>query len=436
MSITSQTRHARGDPLVDDEMAAGTSSSPPARRAACARRSARVAARPPAGRVGGTSRAPRLNATLRDPMPAPPTAAEIRDVNARYHDAAADDYDAKWGIDFGVLGQDQVLTKLRKALGRNPEAFGRALEIGAGTGYFTLNLMQAGIVRSAVCMDISPGMLDTLQRNAAELGLPVATVAGDAEVAAARGRELRPRARPRRAASHPRPGARVRRVPPRAQARWVARLRRRAVALRRPARRGPQAGSRRPGAAVAGRARRALRMPATRSTTGTAITASRRSSTSTPSIPRSCAGWPPEPGWRTFASRARSCSPHGSGGRTEPWRPPPPRKTFPGCGASTRIAGISCSSASIATCSRAACLPRSSTTSCSRRGSLGRSRRASRRPERRRVSPRYSPYDGRNDGLTWRLSDGHLIMARWYPSAPAGTPPAPRRSRASRRSSR
>ena len=115
-------------------------------------------------------------------MPAPPTAAEIRDVNARYHDAAADDYDAKWGIDFGVLGQDQVLTKLRKALGRDPEAFGRALEIGAGTGYFTLNLMQAGIVRSAVCMDISPGMLETLQRNAAELGLPVATVAGDAEV--------------------------------------------------------------------------------------------------------------------------------------------------------------------------------------------------------------------------------------------------------------
>jgi SAM-dependent methyltransferase len=114
-------------------------------------------------------------------MPAPPTAAEIREVNARYHDAAADEYDAKWGIDFGLLGQDQVLTKLRKALGRNPETFGRALEIGAGTGYFTLNLMQAGVVRSAVCMDISPGMLETLQRNAADLGLTVATIAGDAE---------------------------------------------------------------------------------------------------------------------------------------------------------------------------------------------------------------------------------------------------------------
>src|SRR3954452_22594313 len=114
-------------------------------------------------------------------MAAPPTAEEIREVNTRYHDAAADGYDAKWGIDFGPVGQDQVLTKLRKALGRSPKRFGRALEIGAGTGYFTLNLMQAGAIDSAVCMDISPGMLETLQRNADDLELAVATVAGDAE---------------------------------------------------------------------------------------------------------------------------------------------------------------------------------------------------------------------------------------------------------------
>jgi ubiquinone/menaquinone biosynthesis C-methylase UbiE len=114
-------------------------------------------------------------------MGAPPTADEIREVNTRYHDVAADGYDAKWGIDFGLLGQDQVLTKLHKALGRAPEHFGRALEIGAGTGYFTLNLMQAGVIGSAVGMDISPGMLEALQRNADDLGLAVATVAGDAE---------------------------------------------------------------------------------------------------------------------------------------------------------------------------------------------------------------------------------------------------------------
>src|SRR5687767_9231694 len=98
-----------------------------------------------------------MNATVPRPMAAPASAEEIRDVNTRYHDAAADGYDAKWGIDFGPVGQAQVLTKLSKALGRQPERFGRALEIGAGTGYFSLNLMQAGVVGEAVCMDISPG---------------------------------------------------------------------------------------------------------------------------------------------------------------------------------------------------------------------------------------------------------------------------------------
>jgi ubiquinone/menaquinone biosynthesis C-methylase UbiE len=114
-------------------------------------------------------------------MAAPATAEQIREVNTRYHDAAAEGYDAKWGIDFGALGQDQVVMKLRKALGRTPERFPRALEVGAGTGYFSLNLMQAGIVGQATCMDISPGMLETLTDNARRLGLQVTTVAGDAE---------------------------------------------------------------------------------------------------------------------------------------------------------------------------------------------------------------------------------------------------------------
>ena len=114
-------------------------------------------------------------------MPAPATAAEIRDVNTRYHDAAAEGYDAKWGIDFGPVGRRQVLTKLRKALGREPGPFARTLEIGAGTGYFSLNLVRAGVVDRPVCMDISPGMLAALQANARSLGVEVETVAGDAE---------------------------------------------------------------------------------------------------------------------------------------------------------------------------------------------------------------------------------------------------------------
>ena len=53
-------------------------------------------------------------------MAAPATSHEILDVNRRYHDVAADDYDAKWGIDFGAVGQAQVLGKLTKLLGPTP----------------------------------------------------------------------------------------------------------------------------------------------------------------------------------------------------------------------------------------------------------------------------------------------------------------------------
>jgi SAM-dependent methyltransferase len=116
-------------------------------------------------------------------MPAPPdaTAEEIRAVNTRYHDGAAAGYDAKWGIDYGDVGQSQVLGKVRKALGGTVPTFGRSLEIGAGTGYFSLNLLQTGVVRDAVCTDISPGMLAALEANAERLGLGVETVACDAE---------------------------------------------------------------------------------------------------------------------------------------------------------------------------------------------------------------------------------------------------------------
>jgi SAM-dependent methyltransferase len=110
------------------------------------------------------------------------TAEEIRDVNTRYHDVAAGHYDAKWGIDFGDLGAEQVLGKVRKALGEGaPSHFPRALEIGAGTGYFTLNMLRAGLIGQATCSDISPGMLSTLEANAERLGLDVQTEPADAE---------------------------------------------------------------------------------------------------------------------------------------------------------------------------------------------------------------------------------------------------------------
>ena len=118
-------------------------------------------------------------------MPASPTATpeHIKDVNTRYHDAAAHEYDAKWGIDFGDTGQEQVRLKLVKALGgRSGESFGDALEIGSGTGYFSLNLVQLGVIDRLTATDISPGMLKQLSATADALGVSdVTTVATEAE---------------------------------------------------------------------------------------------------------------------------------------------------------------------------------------------------------------------------------------------------------------
>jgi ubiquinone/menaquinone biosynthesis C-methylase UbiE len=118
-------------------------------------------------------------------MPASPTAtpAHIKDVNTRYHDAAAEEYDAKWGIDFGDIGQRQVRLKLVKALGGlDRRAFGDALEIGSGTGYFSLNLVQLGVIERLTATDISPGMLKRLAATAEALELDgLTTVATEAE---------------------------------------------------------------------------------------------------------------------------------------------------------------------------------------------------------------------------------------------------------------
>jgi ubiquinone/menaquinone biosynthesis C-methylase UbiE len=117
-------------------------------------------------------------------MPASPTATpdHIKDVNTRYHDAAADEYDSKWGIDFGATGQQQVKMKLAKALGGlEGRSFPDALEVGSGTGYFSLNLLQLGTIRQLTATDISPGMLRRLEATAEGLGLAVRTVPTEAE---------------------------------------------------------------------------------------------------------------------------------------------------------------------------------------------------------------------------------------------------------------
>ncbi len=124
-------------------------------------------------------------------MPATPGAApeRIREANVLYHDAAASEYDSKWGIDFGGLGRDQVRMKIDRMLGTGPATnggprqprFGDVLEIGSGTGYFGLNLHQQGLFGRLTASDISQGMLDQLAATAVELGLEIEAVRADAE---------------------------------------------------------------------------------------------------------------------------------------------------------------------------------------------------------------------------------------------------------------
>src|SRR5690606_34351179 len=50
--------------------------------------------------------------------------------------------------------------------------YGKTLEVGCGTGFFTLNLRLAGVLGDDLHVtDISPGMVEAARRNAAELGL-------------------------------------------------------------------------------------------------------------------------------------------------------------------------------------------------------------------------------------------------------------------------
>ena len=175
--------------------------------------------------------------TLTAAMAAPASEHEILDVNRRYHDVAAHDYDAKWGIDYGEVGAAQVLGKLTKLLGPRPGPYARSLEIGAGTGYFSLNLLKAGVV----------GVGDLHRHLARDAGHARGQRAAarprrrDRRLrrrrAAVRGRVVRPRARPRGAPPPARPRALVRGVRARAAPRRDAVLRRRAVAPGRPHRR-------------------------------------------------------------------------------------------------------------------------------------------------------------------------------------------------------
>ena len=100
-------------------------------------------------------------------------------ANILYHDAAARSYDDKWSISFDERCVAYVRDRAERML---PEdTYDRVLEIGSGTGFFLLNMWQAGFVKEAYATDISPGMLQACGENARRLGLDVQLRTADAE---------------------------------------------------------------------------------------------------------------------------------------------------------------------------------------------------------------------------------------------------------------
>ena len=112
-------------------------------------------------------------------MAADLTSLDPKTANVLYHDAAARSYDEKWAISFDERCIDYVRTRAERML---PEPrYGKVLEVGAGTGFFLLNLWQAGFVEEAHATDISPGMVAAALENARRLGCDLRARTADAE---------------------------------------------------------------------------------------------------------------------------------------------------------------------------------------------------------------------------------------------------------------
>lgn len=124
-----------------------------------------------------------------DPVPNPhATEDEVRAAysdpklaNVLYHDWEAGSYDEKWSISYDERCIDYAVGRFRAVAGERDWPYERAMELGCGTGFFLLNLMQGGVIKTGSVTDLSPGMVRVALRNAEQLGLPVDGRVADAE---------------------------------------------------------------------------------------------------------------------------------------------------------------------------------------------------------------------------------------------------------------
>lgn len=105
---------------------------------------------------------------------------EIKTQQIVYHDWESTHYDDKWSISFDERCIDYAEGRFRRVV-PGELRFNKVLEVGCGTGFFLLNLAQAGYIGEAHCTDISPGMVAQCIENGRRLGIEVQGQVADAE---------------------------------------------------------------------------------------------------------------------------------------------------------------------------------------------------------------------------------------------------------------
>ncbi len=107
--------------------------------------------------------------------------SDPRLANVLYHDWEASTYDEKWSISYDERCITYARDRFVHIAGSDGWPYQKALEIGCGTGFFLLNLRQAGVLVEGCVTDISPGMVEVAKRNARGLGFEVDGRVADAE---------------------------------------------------------------------------------------------------------------------------------------------------------------------------------------------------------------------------------------------------------------
>jgi ubiquinone/menaquinone biosynthesis C-methylase UbiE len=124
-----------------------------------------------------------------DPAPNPHATAEQVEAayadpklaNVLYHDWEAGTYDEKWSISYDERCISYATDVFNAVAGEDGQPYQHAMELGSGTGFFLLNLMQGGVAKKGSVTDLSPGMVQVALRNAEKLGLDVDGRVADAE---------------------------------------------------------------------------------------------------------------------------------------------------------------------------------------------------------------------------------------------------------------